>query len=119
METNDMGGKYLLPIAVIAAGLLIAGAVVWNNARPAGPGQGGAGAVVDVKDVKTEGNPFIGRADAPLTIAFWSDFQCPYCRSVEVGGVPQIPTPPAVPDIIRDYVDTGKVKIVFIDFAFL
>ncbi|MBI4065876.1 thioredoxin domain-containing protein, partial [Candidatus Kaiserbacteria bacterium] len=49
----------------------------------------------------------------------WSDFQCPFCKSAEVGGVPQIPTPPSVPEIIKNYVDTGKVKIVFMDFAFL
>lgn len=118
METNDMGGKYLLPLAVIVAGLLIAGAVVWNNSRQAGAPQG-APVAVDSEKVKIDGNPFIGRADAPLTIVFWSDFQCPFCKSVEVGGVPQIPTPPAVPDIIKDYVDTGKVKLVFMDFVFL
>ena len=122
MDTNETGNKYFLPIAVVIAGLLIAGAVVWNNSRPtgsAGAPQAGQVPKVNIKNVKTDGNPFIGSANAPVTIAFWSDFQCPFCKSAEVGGVPQIPTPPSLPDIIKNYVDTGKVKIVFMDFAFL
>lgn len=123
METNNTNSTFL-PLAVVAAGVLIAGAVMWNGSRPAalapagGSPQAGAPSV-DIKNVKTDGNPFIGQANAPVTIAFWSDFQCPYCRAIEVGGVPQIPTPAALPDIIKNYVDTGKVKIVFMDFTFL
>ena len=120
MNTNETGNKFFLPAAVIIAGLFIAGAVMWNGSNPsAGSPQAGTAPKVDIKDVKTEGNPFIGEANAPVTIAFWSDFQCPFCKSAEVGGVPQIPTPPSIPDIIKNYVDTGKVKIVFMDFAFL
>ena len=106
----------------MVAGLLIAGAVMWNGSRPAGTDSTGspqAGPKVNIKDVKTDGDPFIGSATAPVTIAFWSDFQCPFCKSAEVGGVPQIPTPPSIPEIIKNYVDMGKVKIVFMDFAFL
>ena len=106
----------------MVAGLLIAGAVMWNGSKPAGTDSTGspqAGPKVNIKDVKTDGDPFIGSATAPVTIAFWSDFQCPFCKSAEVGGVPQIPTPPSIPEIIKNYVDMGKVKIVFMDFAFL
>lgn len=117
METNETNSTFL-PIAVVVAGLLIAGAVVWNGQKPVATGSPQT-PKVDIKNVNIDGDPFIGRADAPVTIAFWSDFQCPYCKSFEVGGVPQIPTPAAVPDIIKNYVDTGKVKIVFMDFAFL
>ena len=117
MDTNDTSNKYFLPAAVVVAGLLIAGAVVWNNARPADSTGSLAGAV-DIKEVKTEGEPFIGDANAPVTIAFWSDFQCPFCKAFEVGHE-QIPTQPALPDIIKNYVDTGKVKIVFKDVVFL
>ena len=76
-------------------------------------------AAVNVKDVKIDGEPYIGQANAPLVMAFWSDFQCPYCKAFEVGGIPQIPTPAAMPDILKKYVDTGKLKIVFKEFPFL
>ncbi|MDE1919439.1 MAG: thioredoxin domain-containing protein [Patescibacteria group bacterium] len=110
MDTNEPNNKFL-PIAVVVAGLLIAGAVVWNGSRPAaGPSGSGAAPKVDIKNVKIDGDPFIGKADAPVTIAFWSDFQCPYCKNFEIGTLPQV---------VKDYVDTGKAKVVFMDFAFL
>lgn len=108
-----MGNKLFLPAAVILAGLFIGGAVMWSNSHPVpnAPGAGtGAAPSVDIKNVKTDGDPFIGQANAPVTIAFWSDFQCPFCKRFEVETLPQI---------MKDYVDTGKAKIVFMDFAFL
>lgn len=110
--------KIFLPVSVIAAGLLIAGAVVWNGQRPANTGDNGQAVKADINTVNMEGAPFIGNPNAPVTIAFWSDFQCPFCRAFEVGH-PKIQTPAALPQIIKDYVNTGKVKIVFMDFAFL
>jgi protein-disulfide isomerase len=113
----------LMPASILLAGLFIGGALIWNNINPgtggvAGVAGSGEKAAVNIKDVNTESFPFIGKADAPVTIAFWSDFQCPFCRAFEVGHE-QIPTPPALPQILKDYVDTGKVKIVFKDVVFL
>lgn len=114
METTE--NSKFLPLAVVAAGLLIASAVLWNGSHPStgsagSPQAGTVGApAVDIKNVKTDGDPFIGQANAPVTIAFWSDFQCPYCKSFELNTLPQI---------ITDYVDTGKVKVVMMDFTFL
>lgn len=109
MDTNETGNKYFLPAAVVVAGLLIAGAVVWNGQRPpqAGPG---AAPTADIKDIDISGDPFIGEASAPVTIAVWSDYQCPFCKKFEVE---------TLPSIIADYVDAGKVKVVFMDFVFL
>lgn len=119
MDTN----KYLMPVSIVLAGVFIGGAVLWSSSHPTTSPTGGTGTqpgavAVDIKDVKTDGEPFIGKADAPVTIAFWSDYQCPYCKAFEVGH-PQIPTPAALPDIVKNYVDTGKAKIVFKDLAFL
>lgn len=99
------------PLAVLLAGILIAAAVLWNgshraatdSAKPSYP-------AVDISKVKTANQPFIGKADAPITIAYWLDYQCPFCRKAEEDTLPQL---------IREYVDTGKVKIVFKDYQFL
>jgi len=115
MNTNEMDGKYFLPASVIIAGLFIAGAVMWNGSRPVdsvGSPQAGTGAApsVNIKDIQIEGHPFIGQANAPVTIAVWGDFQCPFCKRWETDTLPLI---------MKDYVEKGKVKIVFFDFAFL
>ena len=115
MNNNDKTNKYFLPIAVVVAGLFIAGAVIWSGSHPAqAPGAAPSGqpqaAAVDIKNVKTEGDPYIGAANAPVTIAEWSDYQCPFCKRFELDTLPQI---------VQNYVNEGKVKVVFKDFAFL
>jgi len=56
------------------------------------------------------GEYFLGRADAPVTFEMFGDFQCPACgefaRTVE-------------PAFIQSYVDTGKVKFVWRDYAWI
>src|SRR5215216_2549390 len=51
--------------------------------------------------------PARGNADAPVTVVEYADFQCPACgvfaTTMEAG-------------IVKDYVDTGKVRFVFHDF---
>src|SRR5690348_10355143 len=48
-----------------------------------------------------------GRSDAPITIYEMSDFQCPYCRQFALETLPLLE---------RDYIATGKVRMVFINF---
>jgi len=50
------------------------------------------------------GGPVRGRADAPLTIVLFSDFQCPYCKHVE----------PTLKQVREKYGD--KVRLVYMDF---
>jgi protein-disulfide isomerase len=122
--TNRPMSNLYTPIAIIVAGALMAGGLFLGlshnsgNVAPAGT-QPAAASNADISKVKIAGEPFIGKVDAPVVMAFWSDFQCPYCKAFEVGGVPQIPTPAALPDILKKYVDTGKLKIVFKEFPFL
>jgi protein-disulfide isomerase len=64
----------------------------------------------DSAKVATAGEPFIGDEKAPVVMAYWYDYQCPFCRQNEETVLPRL---------IKDYVDTGKLKVVFKDFAFL
>jgi protein-disulfide isomerase len=48
----------------------------------------------------------LGNADAPLMIVEFSDYQCPYCRRFHAE---------VLPELRRNYIDTGKVRLVFKD----
>ena len=122
---RDMSALYT-PVAIIVAGVFVAGGLFLGLSRggtaapTTGTGaQAAAATSVNIKDVKIDGEPYLGQANAPVVMAFWSDFQCPYCKAFEVGGVPQITTPAAMPALITQYVNSGKLKIVFKDFPFL
>ena len=52
-------------------------------------------------------NPTLGKADAPLTLVEFSDYQCPFCRQFSEGTLPALK---------KDYIDTGKLRYVFRDF---
>jgi len=119
--TTDRSALFL-PVSIIIAGLLVGGGLYFGLANGGSAGQGGTESpaiAVDIKDVNIDGDPYIGKVDAKVVLAYWFDYQCPYCKAVDVGGIPQIPIEPAMPLLIKEYVDTGKLKIVFKDFAFL
>lgn len=48
-----------------------------------------------------------GQPDAPIKVIAYSDFQCPYCASFAREAMPQIE---------KDYIETGKVYFEFRDF---
>jgi protein-disulfide isomerase len=52
----------------------------------------------------------LGRANAPVTVEVWADYQCPYCALF---------TAQVEPQLIAQYVETGQVRLVFRDLAFL
>ena len=53
-----------------------------------------------------QGEPMLGHASAPLTIVEFSDFECSYCRRFHEQVMPQLK---------RDYIDTGLVRFVHKD----
>jgi len=61
-------------------------------------------------DVQVGSFPVLGNKDAKVTIVEFSDFQCPFCEKYFTDSEAQI---------IKEYVDTGKVKFAFRNYAFL
>jgi len=53
------------------------------------------------------GAPVLGRKDAPVTIIEFSDFECPFCQNFFALTLPQLK---------REYIDTGKVRYIRMDF---
>lgn len=113
MEQQTFLDKYLTPIAVLLAGVIIAFALMYGHSASkdttATNGQNAATAI-DVKNIKTDGDPFIGDKNAPNTMVLFYDYQCPFCKQFELNVTPQL---------MDKYVKTGKLRIVFKDFQFL
>lgn len=117
-----------VPASIIIAGVIIAGAIYFSSTQrattvttasapqgqqpqaAAAQPQQPAAKPVDISKVNITGEPFVGNANAPVTVAEWYDYQCPFCKRFESDAVAQLMT---------DYVKTGKVKLVFKDFQFL
>jgi len=57
--------------------------------------------------ISVDDDPIIGNPDAPITIVEFSDFQCPFCARFHTQTLPLI---------LEEYIEQGKVKLVFRDF---
>ncbi len=57
--------------------------------------------------ISIDNDPIIGNPDAPITIVEFSDFQCPFCARFHTQ---------TLPSILEEYIEQGKVKLVFRDF---
>ena len=118
----------LVPILLIASvGLAFAVGMLWQKVRnlegggttrvagtQAGAAQGGqpvAGGAQPQQPTKGEASvdddPVLGDKNAQVTIIEFSDYECPFCKRHFDQTLPQL---------VKTYVDTGKVKIVFRDF---
>lgn len=139
MEHDKSSGQYVLAISIVASALILSG-VIWvsangvsnnvaalkgaissiqiNTGGTAGAGTGGTGnqgtgntggtqQQAGPKTFDLVGAPMKGSANAKVTIVEFTDFQCPFCRRFYEDAYPQV---------IKDYVDTGKAKIYFKQF---
>jgi len=64
-------------------------------------------ATAQAKFIGIDDDPQVGQADAKVTIIEFGDYQCPNCRAFWRETLPRIK---------KEYVDTGKVRIVYRDF---
>jgi len=70
----------------------------------AGAAAAGAPAAPVFADVDNGNLPVKGDENAPVTMVEFSDFECPFCGQFYTN---------ALPEIISEYVDTGKLKIYY------
>jgi len=57
--------------------------------------------------ISLDNDPIRGDPNAPITIVEFSDFQCPFCARFHVQTLPLL---------IEEYIDSGKVNLVYRDF---
>lgn len=113
MKTN-----LFLPISIILAAVIISGTILYSKS---GYSRGGTAAVIDQQlntapvghqignqsKISVDDDPVLGNKNAPLTLIEFSDFECPFCKR----SFDQL-----LPELKKNYIDTGKLKLVYRDF---
>jgi len=105
----------MLAVSILIAAVLVSGslvfAAVYKPAAPAGDtGQTPQQPTYNTSDIMKIGptDAILGNANAPVTLVEYGDYQCPFCASFFANTQSQL---------IKNYVDTGKVKMIFRNFV--
>lgn len=71
------------------------------------PKTGASASTVNPLLLARDGDRILGNAEAPITIVEYASFTCPHCATLATQVLPQIK---------KDWVETGKAKLIFRDF---
>ena len=111
---NQKEKEYFLPASILMAAVLVAGALIYStgvkNTKPEKQEASLEQAVQKSTKPEIDDDVILGDVQAPVTVFIFSDYQCPYCGKFfkETESL-----------IRKNYVETGKVKMVYKDLAFL
>ena len=107
---DEQTNKFLIPGAVVLAGIIIAVAVIYSvNSPSQNAGNVKTAALADLPQISSS-DFVLGDQNAPVTVVSYGDFQCPFCGKFFK----------ETESVLREkYIKTGKVKFVYRDFAFL
>lgn len=107
---KSQAGFYGVLAAILIAGGVLIGYVVISNREP-GTATATEFTVPDLAEGEMVPAELVGVSlgpdDAPVLLEEYADYQCPACGMVGTLTLPQI---------LEEYVETGKVKFVFYDF---
>jgi len=109
---DEQNNKFLIPAAIILAGVIIAVATIYSVKRPSSntAGDNGKTAAIAALPQVSSSDFVLGDQNAPITIVEYSDFQCPFCGKFFK----------ETESMLREkYIKTGKVKFIYRNFAFL
>lgn len=102
-----------MTIGAVAVGLLVLAVVIAATGSSGGANPASAASLITPSNTipaGLENGRTLGRANAPVTVDLWTDFQCPYCAQF---------TQEIEPQLIRDFVVPGTVKLVAHDLSFI
>lgn len=107
--------SFVVPLSIVLAGVIIAGAIFLTNSKNGNPSVEGtsnpnnaAQEEFPAAETTISDAPFLGdKSKAKVAIVEYTDYQCPYCQRHDQETKSQL---------IKEYVDTGKAIYVFRDF---
>lgn len=105
-------GCFMISVAVLLSGGVIkigktSGSTAAAPNVPAAPAAPQAPAAPTTAKASVDDDPILGSKDAPVTLIEFSDYECPFCKRHFDQTYAQLK---------KDYIDTGKVKMVFRDY---
>ena len=101
-----MKAQRLTLMTGVVIALALVGIIVYSQFQP----EPTAPSAAANGELNYEGQPVLGDAAAPVTIAVFEDFKCPACAFFEESAFPRVE---------RELVDTGAAKVVFFNYPFL
>lgn len=126
-ERKDMPsrGAWIIAGSILLGGLIISASILSSSgkfqkladsgsaivAQPSGnptpAAQQPAGQPSGPVKVSVDNDPVLGNKNAPVTLIEFSDYECPFCKKSFTD---------LLPELKKNYIDTGKVKLVYRDF---
>ncbi len=111
------GGRFL-GVSIVLGALIIGGSLIYSTGLRATRGEGlaqvagerGSSRTADALKNLPDDDVILGDSNAPVAFIEWGDYQCPFCGKLFLE---------VEPKLREEYIATGKVKMVYRDFAFL
>src|SRR3989338_9298448 len=98
-------GSFVISVAILMHGGIIKLGSRTVAAPSAAPAQQAPQQPASAK-ISVDDDPVLGNKDAKVTVIEFSDYECPFCKR----HFDQV-----YPSLKKDYIDTGKVKLVYRD----
>ena len=95
---------------ITLAAIIIAGLLIYPNLNKQNPDTTSVAPALNFTPVPNANGLSMGKADAPVKVEEYSDFQCPYCKQFFTD---------IEPIVIPKYVATGKVLFTYNPFSFI
>ncbi len=106
VPVSIMLGSFIISISLLISGGIIKVGGITNKAIPTAVAPQAPPENTGPVKVSLDDDPVLGDKNAPVTLIDFSDYECPFCKKHFDQVYPQIK---------KDYIDTGKVKMVYRD----
>ena len=104
-----LGGAVALAAVIVVVAVVISSGGSKKGGSAEGDAAGAKQAQQLLNGIPQKGST-LGKPDAPVTLTEFADLQCPFCRDYTLN---------QFPSLVAKYVKTGKMKMVFQNYAFI